>query len=732
MKSKFSRILGVGLSIMLIASLMVFAAPVSAAALAWGDEDDVPRESNMMIVPDSDITSVAASGDTIYAATDESHGGLYRTTDGGATWTSANTSKFYPAGVDIMLVAVAPDDPDVVIIATSDNKVVYSRKGGSKWVDLGTPSTGATISAIDVSAGPTYYVAVGGTDGTDAEMYTKKLTTGQSWTARAGGSFTPNQDAVKAVKFSPNFQTDKIITVVSGNNTAAYFQVFFHEAGAYTWNDEIPYYSGDGYGTGISLGAWTTPATLASASIALAPTYLGTDESTRLAFIGVATTTPEGGVIRLTDSIVKSFTTWSDGEEGPIHSVAYHQSAVLLAGDYNDNQVYRALTPMAIDPKFERLNTYKQPGGTDLTVVEWAGDIALVGTSGDESAFAVSNDNGNSFNDISLIDTALTNMSDVGVLADGSMVYLASYDGNDSSIWLRAPSWKRVLSLKDRINGKEASIIRVAPDDGNTVYVAFKDALDVYVSKNAGRTSWKYVPCYKLTGIQDMAAESSDVSYAVDTSGVSKTVNAGASWGTAVNPGLTGDICIVASIDVDKLIVGSTNGYLSYSTDGNVSWTGIGQQIESGALLTQVIASGLTNDDYIYAASSKPDTKVVRWKIGASTDWTDMVAPTSVGYGAYGIVLHEGVLYVDNSDSVANSEVLMTFDPTADTVTWSTLPSAGETFDTAPSALRVSAGSVKLWAIDTTSNRLFSYTYRSATIYSIDRRLDLNPPTLHK
>ena len=43
-------------------------------------------------------------------------------------------------------------------------------------------------------------------------------------------------------------------------------------------------------------------------------------------------------------------------------------------------------------------------------------------------------------------------------------------------------------------------------------------------------------------------------------------------------------------------------------------------------------------------------------------------------------------------------------------MTWSTLASAGETFIRSPSALRVSSGSNKLWAIDTTGAELFSYT----------------------
>jgi photosystem II stability/assembly factor-like uncharacterized protein len=91
-------------------------------------------------VPGIDITDIEASGDTVYAGTDNSTLPLYKSTDGGMTWSSlANTTSF-PTGVSVKAIAIAPDDPDVVAFVTSANAIEYSTNGGSSWTNLSVPS----------------------------------------------------------------------------------------------------------------------------------------------------------------------------------------------------------------------------------------------------------------------------------------------------------------------------------------------------------------------------------------------------------------------------------------------------------------------------------------------------------------------------------------------------------------------------------------------------------------
>jgi hypothetical protein len=238
-------------------------------------------------------------------------------------------------------------------------------------------------------------------------------------------------------------------------------------------------------------------------------------------------------------------------------------------------------------------------------------------------------------------------------------------------------------------------------------------ATTIYYTSTAGETKW-FTRTFRYTeGIQDLAVEGEgDVAYVAlyGKATVSKTTNAGFTWGSAKSTKLSsGNVHMIASLGEDKVIVGSTAGYVSYSTDGNSSWTPIKKSITSGNV--SVTASGLATDDYIYAATSAANDYIYRWQIGTSTSWKKISSALGTGYRAYGIVLWDGVLYAVASDGT-DSKALRTLNPTAGSVTWSTLVSTGETFTAEPSALKVSSGSTKLWAINSaaTPGELFSYT----------------------
>jgi len=396
MKKKFSKILGVGLSLVLLTGLMVMTAPASASTLSWGAEKDPEHTNWEHLVLENSTTSlidVAAVGDIIYVATDNTSTPLFKSSDGGATWANLGSSSSFPTSVSVTSVAIAQDDPDYVAIATSANEIEYSSNGGGSWTDLNGPADDATVNDIDISNGSTKYIVAGGTDGTDAELYVIKLSVAQSWDAEYGntGANTTVASAIHAVKFSPNWATDAIILAVSGNSTATTLQVYRDTTGAQTWNSAIAFFASD-WGTG--LGVATVGTGVGSADISLPPTYLGNDLGLRRAFVSVAGTsaTNTAGVFRFIDSVKKGpFDVWGGGNSQDIGSIAYHDDLdVLLGGDYDTNQVYRWLTPNSGDtPDADRLNLEKRPSGDELTKVVWAGDNAVAATSGDESALSV-------------------------------------------------------------------------------------------------------------------------------------------------------------------------------------------------------------------------------------------------------------------------------------------------------------------------------------------------------
>ena len=153
MKKKITKIWGVGLVVVLVASLLLSAAPVSAGTISWGAET-IPTTSGKVLGPanvDIRDMAVAADGTTIYAVPGSSitDNVTYKSTNGGETWTSITSHS----GIRADLVAVAPDDADIVAIANIATPVVYiTTNGGTTWGSLGTiQQSGADYAAASIS-----------------------------------------------------------------------------------------------------------------------------------------------------------------------------------------------------------------------------------------------------------------------------------------------------------------------------------------------------------------------------------------------------------------------------------------------------------------------------------------------------------------------------------------------------------------------------------------------------
>lgn len=718
MKKKLTRMLGVGLTLVLLSSLMVAAIPVSASGLSWGAEKGPANVAflNTLGSIGTDVVDIAANGDVVYAATNNTTYPLYKSTDGGVSWISLATSTSFPTSVSIKAVAVSVDDADAVAIATSGNEVEYSANGGSSWTDLNAPGTSFIIQDLDISPGATKHVAAAGDNGTSAKMYKIKLAMAQSWTEEVAtpstSGFSSSMSTIRAVKFSPNYATDKIITAVSVNSTNASFEVFWDENDG--WNAEVT-----GFETGypVEFASALTTAPLA-ADIDLPATYLGMDEAERSAFVSMASaTTAQGGVWRLTDTVTNKYDRWDDGEPGAISSISYNDSSgKLIGGDYADNKVYSWLTPMSgASPNAQRPRSLKQPGGADKTEVAWAGDTAVAATSGDENAIAISTDDGLSFNDVGLIDTQLSILDDFAISADGATIYMTSTNGTAGSVWLKATRWSRVLSLAS-VSG--TLLVRVAPDDPSVVYVAEQGTTNVWVSKDSGEGNWKSVPCYKVTGVQDLVVDSADIAYVLDDAagqGVSKTSNAGFTWGTTKEPkeGISGYMLALAPNG--DILVGGSDGYVAFSQDSGATYerTKSAGTVASGYGVHVVADKDYADNNIIYAGVA---TAVKRGKADTTTAFATRGALSVTGSNieVTGIVQYEGVVYaVASSSNNTYSELwkaqnLQSAATTALAV-WSSDSPSGELYSASPRALKVSSGP-KLWAIDSISPNLESFT----------------------
>jgi len=697
MKTKIARLLGVGLSIALLTSLMVAAIPAQGAdPLIWNTEYGPSTSSTKnTLLSGSDVVDIAvgADGTTIWAVTGTAAAGGNRTlksTDGGKYWVRKTFSA-----VSKDLVAIAPDDADIVAVVDQTTPAVWiTTNGGTTWSQL-TGVTIGTINAITISpaSAGTHYVAIGGATGGDDQINYYSLgasvpawkvatATTDSWAITSLAATTN----ISALAFSPNFASDKVMLAVTVTGTTQ-INLEIASFAFKKWNSNAGFTS---YPATIVSNGTVAPAD--NVSLTLSPTYLGADSTERVCFVGLDYSTVNStgkGLLRR----YKDYTGKTLKADTPISSVAY-DGTNLVAGNGDSNTVYRCANSLATTPDVYSTSTYQKPGGAAVAAVAWAGEDVVAGTTGANSAFAVSGDNGKTFNDLSLIDTSITNITDIAYPADASKKYQVSNDGSTyTNVFRYASRWERILSLTNT----DTHLIRLAPEDSNYIYLVDTSAnAKLYYSSDGGELKWN-LRALPATAV-DLTVESAEVAYALKSTGsVYKTTNGGFIWGTARSTSL-GDGSSIVGLGEDKLLVAGSSGAVAYSTDGNASsstWKKPSTTAPFSSGEVQVAASGLDSGDIIYVVS-EADGSVKRWTIGTSTVWKAMGSVSGTPSGAQMV---GGTLYIMSSNGT-DSWITRSLTPSYQTSSsyYSNVTTSAN-FSRTPRALKITSGSNKIWAI---------------------------------
>ena len=823
MKKKISKILGVGLSLALLTGLVAGLVPALAQdhkALRW-EEPYQPGNWTQaatsaiifsavyhMTGPDIVDMSVSTDGNKVYVVagayndfykTVGSYGPnrhrVYTADYGGYLWTThqildedgvalfADDSGSDNWSID--LVSQAPDDPDVVAIAvSSDNAatgpvIYYSSDGGTTWASLGIPtdtsaSTAAdTILCLDVGflMGSKRYIMAGGLDGAAAGLWYFNLGgTIPSWVDAAAATSSwdvtnfEGAEAVWAAKFSPTFPSDRTVVVVTGpEGTGVDTKVRIQLASfaGKTWNSDF-------YGTqwevagvfGREIESIDTGTVVQAASISMPDSYMGSDESTRVAFIGLATNDSTGGS-PATLAYIGNIYRFDDYKRTRLlgDAATYHEKiksvaispdgANLVAGEYSTNNIIRSANPLVKEPDCYDSQSLKRPGSnttTNKVIVAWGGSDVKAGTAGvgmtyplgspydrpvgDASGFSVSADLGKSFNDIGFIDSHIMEIEDF-FITDGGYPYVVSNDGVNLSFWKGSPYspyfWTRTLTL----DADMGYIMRVAPEDNNVIYLAQTGQKRIYYTSDGGDTQW--LPRYCGVAVQDMAVESADVVYAINTLGkVSKSTDGGFVWSSPATDSKQTSGHTIVSLAEDQLLVTSTGGGVSYSKDGNATWTTMTYTM-TGATNAQVVATGFETGDFLFGVGDGSNN-IFRWTYGTNTTaWTVIGSTTDTSQGFYGLALVDGVLYAASSNGTT-SYMVRHLEPTLPEdqveVYWDesqAVLSSGAlgVFNTTPQALRVGSDGM-VWAADT------SYTAATAwpSLFRYEDSLAAAGPTL--
>ncbi len=711
-----ARIFSLGICVLLLASLFAWPRPVSAGLAEWSAETIPSRTNNTLGPAGVDIRDLAVANDNlvVYAAPGDSitDNVVYKSTDSGIKWTAL------PVPIRADYVAIAPDNENLVAIANNITPTVFfSSSAGLAWQTLGTvqetphgaPAAAIYDLAISLAMVNIHYIAVAGKEaGNIANLWYYDLGAGMSaWheTNTFTGFVAENEVAVFA--FSPSFSSDATVVAITDSvSTNVTLQTL--KINSKMWNS--------------SAGFTDFPCTivnnaglnrLTSASLALSPGYSSDNPETRRVFIGFtvdgdASANATSGIYRLDDTVQKNVLL-----NAKIHSLAF-DGLYLVAGSYDTTTVYRSSNPSAISPTINASTVTKNPGGDNKTVVAWMGNSVAAGTSGDESAFAKSENNGAIFDDISLIDTAISTARDIAVSRDGSKFYLVSENGTDTSVWRYDTIWRRVINQRGVTN----YIIRIAPANSSIVYIAERGTKNVYYNSASGTAQWLSHVCN--LNVQDMTAEGSKVIYVIDAAGVvTKGTENGLFWNTTAATNLASGATIT-SVSTNIILAGSQDGFVAYSLNGSISWAKIPQIIEAGAGKVQVAADeDFANNKIIYAASDMSGGSIMKWIIGTSTSWTD-IFNGGTGGGIYGLAVTRSVIYALAYDAIFDQSTLWRHlspatipagspEWTASTITTDSDDGLPVRLNATPQALKISTD--KLWAVRTngTANKLYSY-----------------------
>jgi len=736
--------LGLGLVLPVILCLIIPTKPASAnpGTMQWSVVDTPSSMGNVIASP-SEINDLAISRDgrTLYAA-DIPQSKVYKSANGGITWDEM-TNQLTRAGAILPAwqLATAPDNPNVVAVVTSDGglprNVFVSADGGANWQDTNCPATN-NIGAIDISPSyGGYDIAIGTRTGDGkGDVYVFKAVGQGIWATQ---NFVGD---ILAIKFSPAYRSDSSLVAVSANITGTYVNLGIHDTAANTTNWSIW-----GPVEITTKGGSTSPKVnqVITADLELPLDFSGQAPSLRRCYVSMddAGATGNAGIYRFDDTV--GYVVMPVAAPRRISSIAYfgsYTSGKLLAGEVLGNSNSATVTVWFTDapmtcPGTCWYQTQKAPTGGGNSAygyanaqVIWSPDGSraycatssallnspaswpdgyLTGVVLDESALSISLDNGETWNQLSLIDTEISFLSDVAVTPASDTIYLASINNragidNFDSIWRTTgpptgQTWERVLCLLSTSN----DLILRTNDTGSdqAIYFASRLTGDLRQSLDKGQTWSNTLPNVNVTDFAITLINNISHMFVLDNNYVRKGTGAYQAWQWAqkVDTTLSTGHSITATPTGVVVVGDDGNGEVAYSLDAGSIFQRTLAIPEPGRMHA-VADYRFRNALVIYAASDSPSSEIYNWVVGSNFGWTEMGAPGRNFYGLVQLITLYGAW--SSGGSTAVDRTLEPEKLARPFIEWDSLTAglpSGVVFTTEPASLKVSAG-INLWAID--------------------------------
>jgi hypothetical protein len=353
-------------------------------------------------------------------------------------------------------------------------------------------------------------------------------------------------------------------------------------------------------------------------------------------------------------------------------------------------------------------------------------------TSGDGSAFSISRDIGDTWNQLSLIDTDISTIVDLApsprYITDNTL-FMLTFGGGPSpeGLWRSRDggnTWERTLA--SNLAGVDSlNLVTLPPqygDDCRTVFVAGESngSPAIWQSTDDGQNYRRRLTRDPATGTTfsidtwAIADETTIVigSYDGSRGMVYRTTNSGFFYSEAAPAGSLSLYSLALSPGYEQdgiILVGNTGGWVFWSSDNGTSFQPLPGDAASPPLTGSITVAGdpgFKTNHTVYATSDSVDGGVYRFVIGTSTDWENIDDTVPAGALLSGLtIIPDGTLYAVNNDDDGGMERCLNprfaSGPTFETVT--------RGLDDGATLSGLWQSHPRLWSVDTINNRLTTF-----------------------
>jgi hypothetical protein len=592
---------------------------------------------------------------------------------------------------DFVAVALDIPATTVHVFISDDGGSTFEDTGALAAFTDSAPTFGVYELEVSPEVDGDRDIAIGGTDSSVAELWRSTATgdSASTWedaTLLADYPGWVAGNAVVDIHFPTSWDEDNTILVATATDGAP--DVVYLQCGTWGLNPGWNTNSVFGIAAVTVVGPATVPlvtdvpwSTLhgATAGITTPLDYSGRNSDGRYAWVNVnyVDSTNVGKIFRVKNKSVMQVNQQIEGLPWltNVSYVGYIAEGKAIAGVLGDGdggttaccegvQVFRndGVAQMDICCIFWE-EACKPPTGRDAMAAFYvSADKAYAVALGpdvdyDESAWSVSFDDGANWNQLSLIDTWINYFSDIAKSPDCNKTFLVSVNGywgdgwmdhgcGCDSVWLYGEDlpeygyseysehWIRTWCgdlegelWVDPASKGEWGLLRLNPeeDTGHTVYLVDYGTSTVYWSELEGLDCWKRGSA-PVDHIVDLAVLDEETIFALGDGGmVAMSDDYAIGWHEEVDSEVADGYTI--AVWGDHILVGSTDGEVSYSDDGGETFTELDEEVPNGHDVTVAFDTYFDTNDVIYAATAGgTDNGIYQWVIGESTTWMDLKA----------------------------------------------------------------------------------------------------------